>query len=324
MPERDKIVIADPDGRYACTVPSEDERGVGLWTTCRIKFGSEMTPEHRRMKAVIAPVVQSIQFGPGESMRGVFVSDDLRGTQPDAENIVYYNFRPDRAGERDPFALAPARVSFERSYHPAPACPVDLQEFPRYFHSWRAAEPSDGFASWTRGETDPVAEWVGVTTPAVSGFQGGIQVWRAMVEQREQILVRPTLDIRQAHYALDISLEIPAEPRPPLAVDVLKGCFDGAIASFQRFRPEDVDCSEILGRLEERAWSSPITADELVRLTHDELGTTLFDEAPFNKNGLNPCDGRCVAGSLNLNVVPEANEPSMTGLLYAVTPRGPG
>ena len=120
----------------------------------------------------VGPAIHHIRWRPEELIRGVFISDEVRSRQPDAENITFYNF-----DERS-FELAPQQLRFERVYSPPPPCPTAMSKPPRNHHLWEPASSDNGFGGWQLEQA--LAEWNYVTAPVVSGDSAGWDVWLAM------------------------------------------------------------------------------------------------------------------------------------------------
>jgi hypothetical protein len=59
-------------------------------------------------------------------------------------------------------------------------------------------------------------------------------------------------------------------------------------------------------------WQSPVTEAEFEALATGDIDKRLFDGAPFNGNGLAPCDDRCVVGTVTATIR-DIDVPGVTG-----------
>jgi len=229
----------------------------------------------------IAPLVGSLRCGTGESLHGVFISNETASKQPDAENIAFYNFGP------APFAGADSVIAFERSYGAAPEPPQPLNGPAPYYHRWSVLPEDAPFETWIEGEV--VASWQDV--PLDVEGDPGLAAWRALREHPERVIVDAGLSASD-RYGIDVTLSTPPG-RAPSIVKAVKGLVDGPLAGLQR--ADDLE-PDIVLKLLARRWGRPIDEPTLVRLVTAIAPATLLPRAPFNRNGLDPCDELCVAG----------------------------
>jgi hypothetical protein len=94
----------------------------------------------------------------------------------------------------------------------------------------------------------------------------------------------------------------------------VKGIVDGSVAALQRADSLD---EATIKRLLRRGWARPMTAARLGELVAAMPPEPVFPRAPFNRNGLDPCDEGCVAGILRLT---RGDTLSMTGHVARVEP----
>ena len=102
----------------------------------------------------------------------------------------------------------------------------------------------------------------------------------------------------------------------PSIVKAVKGLVDGPLVGLQRADHLDPD---VVSRLLGRRWGRPIDESTLLSLTSAAAPRPLLPRAPFNKNGLDPCDGLCVAGTAR--VVATSGAAVLTGKVFRMTPR---
>jgi len=307
-----------PDRRYAFTPPSDEDPVARLWTIKRLPFESDQNKDQKAMVTTLRPAIRSIPWSSGEVLSGVFASDDMRGRQPDAENIVYYNLHFVTGGS--PFTEAPPTIWFERSFAAAPRCAAELMDEARYYHAWAALDPAAGFGCWKRIAQKPLAEWSNVPCRVVDGDSAGRHVWLAMCENMTGIAARPALSAKSKEYGIEVSARVPRAESRVIAAGAIKGCVDGSIASFQSFPPDDHSRARdlILKLSRWKGWQRSVNMDELFGHVTREDETVLFPGGPFNANGLDPCDDRCVAGAMTVVVDPEVSKPQLSGELFAV------
>ena len=116
-------------------------------------------------------------------------------------------------------------------------------------------------------------------------------------------------------YGIDVTLAAPLA-REPSIVKAVKGLVDGPLAGLQRAGHLEPD---VVSRLLRRRWGRPIDESTLHNLASAAKPRPLLPRAPFNKNGLDPCDEFCVAGVAR--VVPTGSPPALTGKVFRVVPR---
>lgn len=283
--------------------PSDDDPAVRLWTTRRLPFASDQSDAQRAMVARVVPRLARLRGGEGERLEAVFVSDSAAGRQPDVENIALYNFGS--AGFRN----APAgAVSFERAFAEAPPPPSELDGTARFHHEWSLVGTHAPPRLWRAIE--PVATWSDV--PLLLRGDTGIDSWLALREHPDLIEVTTTLDAGE-HFLIAIDVVVPTAVRLS-AVHLVKGIVDGSVAALQRADSLD---EATIKRLLRRGWARPMTAARLGELVAAMPPEPVFPRAPFNRNGLDPCDEGCVAGILRLT---RGDTLSMTGHVARVEP----
>ena len=279
--------------------PKINERCVQLWTIRRTPFETDQTPEQKCMVQKLVPRLRQLRCAEGERLHAVFTSDETKSRQPDAENIAVYNF-----GTR-PFEGVTRALGFERSYAPASPPPDPLDSAPRYHHSWEVLPTDAPFKCWMRNAV--VASWDAV--PIDLDGDLGLAAWRALREYPDRIDVRGRLAPEEP-FGVDVTLVAPAARQLPL-VAAIKGLVDGPIAGLQRANTLGADVSSKLLR---RRWGRPMDATTLAALVSAHSFPAVFPRAPFNKNGLDPCDELCVAG---LARIEHGDEPAVfTGQVW--------
>jgi hypothetical protein len=303
-----------PDAAWVLVGAAPDDPRVRLWTAKRMPFETDQTAAQRALVALVAPQIRAITVGPRDRLHGRFVSDDRTGRQPDAENVTFYNWRRGD-GRGTAFAAAGGALSFERSYDPAPPCPWAPDRPLPFFTEWSARPRSSSAAAWERGQDLATFR---ATCPVVTGDDAGRHVWRALREQGATSSVQQGI-FDEGYFGVDIRVVLPGGSTF-MAAEAVKGCVDGVIASFQRF-PEPLRAAdEVIIRKHARwpRWRQPMTPDRFKVLVTAEPENRLFDGAPFNANGLAPCDDRCVCGSVASSVDARARVPTLAGALFAV------
>lgn len=254
---------------------------IELWTTRRTPFETDQSPQQKAMLRQITPLIASLRCDSRARLHGVFISDETALRQPDAENIAFYNFGS------SPFTGCGSALAFERGYGPAPEPPQALVDPARYYHRW-SVEPEDApFEHWLKG--DVVATWTDV--PLDLDGDLGLCAWRAMRENPERVGVGGTLTASD-RYGIDVKMRVPRE-RAPSIINAVKGLVDGPIAGLQRAETLE---PAIAQKLLARRWGEPMDEATLHRLVTANAPPTLLPRAPFNRNGLDPCDEYCVAG----------------------------
>jgi hypothetical protein len=294
-----------PDADWVVDGPAPDDPTVRLWTTRRLPFATDQSEAQKAMVARVMPRLARLQGGEDERLEAVFISEAAAGRQPDTENITLYNFGS--AGFRN----APAgAVSFERGFAAAPAPPALLDGDARFHHEWSLVGAQAPPRLWAAIE--PVATWSDV--PLLLRGDIGIDSWLALREHPELIEVSTELDPGE-HFLIAIDIAVPRTVRLS-AVHLVKGIVDGSVAALQRADGLD---EAIVKRLLRRGWARPMTAERLTELATAIPPEPVFPRAPFNRNGLDPCDEGCVAGILRLT---KGDGPGlvMTGHVARVRP----
>ena len=271
---------------------------VELWTTTRTPFGGDQSPAHKAMIREITPLVAALRCGRGQRLHGLFVSDDVNTRQPDAENIAFYNFGS------APFLGAGSVVGFERSYAAAPPSPRPLSSPARFFHRWSVIAHDAPFGHWKEGEL--VASW---DVPIDVAADLGLAAWRALREHPDAVEVRTKLTATEP-FGIEAILVIPGD-RLPSVVQAIKGLVDGPLAGLQR--ADDLD-PQVVTRLLTRRWGRPIDETTLRSLACAPKPPPILPRGPFNRNGLDPCDERCVAGIAR--VIPTDGDAHLRGRVF--------
>jgi hypothetical protein len=290
------------DAEWVVDGPAPEDPAVRLWTTRRLPFSTDQSEAQKAMVARVMPRLARLQGGDDERLEAVFISEAAAGRQPDTENITLYNFGS--AGFRN----APAAVSFERSFAPAPEPPALLDGDARFHHEWSLVGAHAPPRLWSFIE--PVASWEAV--PLLLRGDIGIDSWLALREHPSAIEVNTELDPGE-HFLIAIDVAVPKAVRLS-AVHLLKGIVDGSVAALQRADALD---DATVKRLLRRGWARPMTAGRLLELVAANPLPPVFPRAPFNRNGLDPCDEGCVAGILRLT---PGDALTMTGYVARVRP----
>jgi hypothetical protein len=316
--DRSDRVIVGADFAWVLAGPAPGDPAVRLWAARRMSFESEQSREQRALVVLVAPQIRALEADEGDRLHGRFVSSDRRGRQPDAENVTFYNWRRGD-GHGTPFVVAPHALSFERSYSPSPPCPHAPSATLPYFTEWSIRQQGADDGSWERG--DQLASWT-AACPIVAGDEAGRYVWRAIGADRSLVTVEHA-GAFDGLFGLDIHVSLP--PGATFrAAEAVKGCVDGVIASFQRFPEPLTDAARAVVRKHAgwAQWRPPLTETEFEALVTREPEKRLFDGAPFNGNGLDPCDDRCVCGTVTATSNAVAERPTIAGRIYAVGERG--
>ena len=291
-----------PDADWVVDGPAPDDPAVRLWTTRRLPFSSDQSESQKAMVARVMPRLARLQGGDGERLEAVFISESAAGRQPDTENITLYNFGS--AGFRN----APDAVSFERCFGEPPPPPALLEGDARFHHEWSLVGAHAPPRLWS--VIEPVASWD--TVPLLLRGDIGIDSWLALREHPELIDVNTELDPGE-HFLIVIDITVPKAVKLS-AVHLLRGLVDGSVAALQR--ADDLDDATVK-RLLRRGWARPMTAGRLTELVTANPPAPVFPRAPFNRNGLDPCDEGCVAGILRLT---PGDALTMTGYVARVKP----
>ncbi len=297
----------DPNHQWAFVSSAPGEPRVQLWTAWRMPFETDQSEEQRRLVALIAPHLRTLSCGPGQQLHGRFVHEDRNGRQPDAENVTFYNWR--RGDGQCPFSGR--SLSFERSYAPPPPAPV--QNHLKFFTEWSVRAAGSDIGGWL--ETGQLASW----SVPFTGDTGGRHIWRAIREGGSQVFCEFPYE---GYFGVDIALTLPERSRFD-PVEALKGCLDGAIASFHRFpEPLTEKHRDILRKHAHwRGWKPPLSPGAFEDLATGDLENRLFPGAPFNLNGLDPSDDRCVVGRLTARQSDESGRPQLSGRIYGLKPK---
>lgn len=274
---------------------------VDLWTRKRTPFTTDQSPSQKAMIRAIAPRVAALRCELRSRLQGVFTSEDRTVPQPDAENIAFYNF-----GD-GPFAGCGDAISFERSYHKAPPAPVNPAHGHRFHHQWCVVPEDAPFQHWRRG-TD-VCAWKEV--PIDLNGDLALNAWRAMREHPDRIKVAGVLSAAD-EFGVEVTMNLPAGARRSVVKD-LKPLVDGPLAGLQR---ADAVAPEIMAKLLGRAWGRAMDEQTLLRLISARRPEVVFPRAPFNRNGLDPCDENCVAGLVR--IATQGAVASITGSVFKV------
>jgi hypothetical protein len=279
-------------------------RSLELWTTQRTPFETDQSAQQKAMVRLLAPLVASLRCESFERLHGVFISDETTSKQPDAENIAFYNFGS------APFAGVGSVLAFERGYAAAPQPPQPLEARARYYHVWSVVPDGAPFDHWIEGAV--VATWEEVPFDLAGDL--GLGAWRALREHPDRVTVVTDLAVSD-RYGIDVTLATP-HGREPSVVRAIKGLVDGPLAGLQRADSLEPD---VVSRLLRRRWGRRIDEPTLLSLVTAAVPRPVLPRAPFNKNGLNPCDELCVAGVARL--VPADGPAVLTGKVFRVGPR---
>jgi hypothetical protein len=278
-----------------------------------LPFATDQDPGQ---KAMVRRVIRELATVPGRgaAVEAIFTSTDRRARQPDAENITLYNFIG--AGP-SPFTPRPSIVRFERSFAAPFACSVSLAVTAPFHHSWSSVDAAADFRHWAVDSAQgSEVEWGPVPLRDPGAEVAGRELWLAI--KRSHTTVRPIGRVVPATgpFAVRVTLRT-AAPLDPVAV--IKACVDGPIAALQCFEDRHT-AAAVLGRLAAKGyWRGLASMPELTELSLE--GPALFAAGPFNGNGLNPADGRCVAGEIRVEIDPAATTPRLTGQVVRVVAR---
>jgi hypothetical protein len=275
---------------WALQPPTSDHPGVQLWTARRLPFSDQQDAEQRAMVRQARQWVQQICGSGVGQLSGVFASSEVVSRQPDAENIVYYNFG------LASLATSLRVVNFERSFRSFPHSSMP------YYHCWRVVDENQTYQNWTLAEL--VAEWTDL--PLSTAPELGLATWLSLRGNLDQVEIHRKLAAKEK-YAIQVQWNQPGA-RPLLA---MKGLLDGALAALQR---ADQLSDKVVARLLGRKWPRALAAEELLGLV--ALPQAVFPRSPFNGNGLDPCDEACVAGQVRL--VNETGDPRFSGQVWRV------
>jgi hypothetical protein len=238
----------------------------------------------------VTAAVQALGVGTSDQrISGLFISDDNSGNQPDAENITFYYF-----GEA-PFRSVPPTLSFERSYAAPPPAPKPLHGLARYYHRWWFESADSPWTTWS-AIGDPVAEWTDVSLQVPTHMDDlGLHAWLAVRDAPDRVTVRESLG-KDECYGVVVRWAVP-DPQDVNVAKAVKGLVDGPVAALQR---ADYLPHPVTERLLLRRWPLPMPRARLLSLVRAHVPTRVFNGAPFNLNGLNPYDKRCVAGRVEI------------------------
>lgn len=304
----DADLAVSPEGEWCLRDPGAGDAAVELWTTRRLPFTTDQTAGQKEMVGRVASAIRALRTSaPGKRLSGLFTSDDRASRQPDAENITFYNF-----GD-EPFRSIPPTLSFERSYATAPEPPIRLRQLPRYYHRW-AIEPARApWATWAVGE--PIAEWTDIDLPATSTDDLGIRAWLAVRTSPAFVNVFASLSGHDA-YAVWVTWAV-ADPGRVRLASAVKGLVDGPVAALQR--ADDLP-DAVIDRMLRRRWPVVMTRERLLGLVRAHEPSTVLPRAPFNRNGLEPCDENCVAGQVDVTRADDGRD-TVHGLIVRVAVR---
>jgi hypothetical protein len=283
---------------WECLVEAQS---FSLWTRRRTPFNTDQDAAQKSMIREITPRLVALRCDDGSRLQGVFTSDDQALPQPDAENITFYNF-----GEA-PFAGCGDMLSFERSYRAAPTLHTKPANGHRYHHRWSIVPKGAPFEHWIEGAE--VSAWRDV--PVVLSGDLALNLWRAIREHPDRVQVMTTLAASD-DFGVEVTLTVPGGVRRSVVRDT-KPLVDGPLAGLQR---ADGLAPEIAAKLLGRSWGHPMDEGTLHRLVAADRPKAVFPRAPFNRNGLDPCDERCVAGLVR--IVAGGSTASMTGRVFRV------
>jgi hypothetical protein len=246
--------------------------------------------EQKGMVRRVTSAVQALGAGTSEQrISGLFISDDYSGNQPDAENITFYYF-----GDA-PFRFVPPTLAVERSYAVPPPSPKAFQRLPRYYHRWWFERADAPWTTWSAiGE--PVAEWMDVSLQVPASIDDlGLHAWLAVRDASDRVTVRESLGENDL-YGVVARWAVPEREEVNVAKAV-KGLVDGPVAALQR--ADDLP-EPVIDRLLRRRWPLPMPRARLLSLVRAHVPPRVFPGPPFNLNGLNPYDKRCVAGRVEI------------------------
>ena len=225
----------------------------------------------------------------------------------DVENRLFTNVLPKYTGApRGPnaFASLPARVRFERSFHPGP--PLDgFNTGPCLYYRYALSHPGGSWENWRIPEDgEPLASWANVQATGLSAGNGWA-TWASMRQPHAQVVARHCDEPYHDDFALRLSIR---SPMPLQLVSNMESIVDGVIASFQQ--ETDPARAEAVARLIQPHLNK-------YRPTHDVVAAQcaaprLFSPPPFQLNPghtrchINPADHQLVAGEIELGRHPGA------------------
>lgn len=157
-----------------------------------------------------------------------------------------------------------------------------------------------------------MAEWRDVPIDLAGDL--GLAAWRALRENPGSVEVRDHLTATD-YFGVIVTLSAPVGGSPSV-VAAVKGLVDGPLAALQRAdQLPDPVVTKLLGR----RWARPIDEPKLLALVSAHEPRTVLPRAPFNRNGLDPCDEFCVAGIAR--VAAGGSRPTFSGRVMRVAPR---
>ncbi len=87
-----RTTTEDGPGEGLLWTSRTQSRSVELWTTRRTPFETNQSAQQKAMVRELVQLAGSLHCDSHERLHGVFISDETSSRQPDAENIVFYNF----------------------------------------------------------------------------------------------------------------------------------------------------------------------------------------------------------------------------------------
>jgi hypothetical protein len=310
-------VQMDPAGRFAIRAT---KRTVELWTVQPIAFDNrpawQSSPDGA--VALLHHALSGLEPEPGDVLACVWACSDEE-QRLDVENRLFTNVLPKFTGAPrgpSPFASLPRRVHFERSFRPGP--PLDgINADTCLYHRYALSDQRDTWENWRVPENgEPLARWLNVQATGLSTGNGWA-TWASMRRPDGQVVARSADEAYHDDFALRLSIR---SQRPLQLVSNMEWIIDGVVASFQQ--EADPARAKAVARLVQPHLNQH-------GLTHDFVAAQcaaprLFAPPPFQLNAghtrcqINPADDQLVAGYIELTVLPQFENATLSGTLYQV------
>lgn len=311
------LLEVDPDGRFAVRATN---RSAELWTVQAICFDKRPAWQSSGdgPVALLHSALAQLQPEKGDVLACVWACED--GEQRfDVENRLFTNVLPKFMGALpgpNPFTGLPKRISFERSFRPAP--PLDgFNTTSCLYYRYALSAQCHIWENWQIPEDcEPLASWLNVPVTGLSTGNGWA-TWASMRRPGVQVRVPGGGEPYHDDFGLRLSIH---SPRPLQLVSNMEWIVDGVIASFQQ-EADPARAEAVAGLIREHLNHNQLTHDLVAAQC---TAPRLFAPTPFQLNAsqtwchINPADHKLVAGYIELTVLPELDHPTLSGTLYRV------
>jgi hypothetical protein len=283
---------------------------VEAWSGYPLQFGGQRRFAWQDdMADELRQALSGLPTAPGAVLAGSYLSTDH--ARCDVENRLFTN--PGTSS----FPKGLAAIRFERGVGPLPPPPVPVARIAGHLHyycyrlgaAWRSWEPADLLARWHR------------VTRHLADDSSCRSVWlamRAAAAAGQVEVLAPRLPVGAEFGVRAVIHATSRGPRQAAAVS--ETVLDGIIAAFHAGLGHGPAAAAAAAALASKLPGT--TAAELEALVAGSLPGPLFASSAFVVKGtyvqINPCDDRCQAGEITIQLDADGPYPQISGELFAL------